>query len=174
MNIYYVYAYLREDSTPYYIGKGKNDRAWSKSGHASRGIYLPKDPGGIILLAENLTNQEALDLEAELIKYYGRKDIGTGILHNKTDGGPNPVLYGTQNGMTGKHHTPETLYKISKAKKGRKHNKKNINTRLCLCCGQLKNTRGFDTHFKHCIAKCPAVAQIGFNSRTTINNNTPL
>ena len=123
MTIYYVYAYLREDSTPYYIGKGKGYRAWDKHGHVKRGIHLPPDRARIILLQEGLTNEQSMDLETELIKQLGRKDLGTGILHNKTDGGVSPVLYGNSNGMTGKKHSEETLAAISSSLKGRKHTK---------------------------------------------------
>ena len=80
---YYVYVYLREsDDTPYYIGKGKNRRMFEK-----HGVSVPKDHTKIIVLQENCTNEEAVDLEKSYISLYGRKDIGTGILHNQTDGG---------------------------------------------------------------------------------------
>jgi len=131
MTIYYVYAYLREDQSPYYIGKGKGYRAWDKSGHVKRGIQLPPDRSRIIILQESLTNEQAMDLETELIKHYGRKDLGTGILHNKTDGGVNPILYGEANGMTGKKHSEETLSAISNSLKGRKHTKS-----ICVLCAK--------------------------------------
>ena len=83
-NRFYTYAYLREDRTPYYIGKGQGNRAYKRK----RGeIYPPRDKSRVILLKQNITEQEAFKHEIYMIAVFGRKDLGTGILHNRTDGG---------------------------------------------------------------------------------------
>lgn len=81
--IYYVYVYLREDDTPYYVGKGKGNRIHDKR----HNVTVPKDENRRKILCENLTEKEALSLETSLISQYGRKDLGTGILRNMTNGG---------------------------------------------------------------------------------------
>lgn len=104
MNNFYVYAYLRHDETPYYIGKGKNTRAFDTD-HC---IYVPKSDK-IKFIYSNLTENTAFALEIFWIKVFGRKDLGTGILRNQTDGGDgasNPSL--------------STREKLSNALKGRK------------------------------------------------------
>jgi hypothetical protein len=83
-NIYYTYAYLREDGTPYYIGKGKEKRAFVKHG---RGRIAVPPKGRILFLKRNLTEAEAFKHEVYMIAVFGRKDLGTGILRNFTDGG---------------------------------------------------------------------------------------
>jgi len=111
---YYTYAYLREDNTPYYIGKGKGNRIHSKSNR----IFNPPPKERRIFLKKNLTEKEAFKHEIYMIALFGRKDLGTGILHNKSNGG---IGGGA---MSGKFHSEETKIKIGNANRGKIHSQK--------------------------------------------------
>jgi len=79
--MYYVYLWLREDRTPYYVGKGKGYRAFSK--HII-GCPPPKDR--VIIVKEFEDEDESYLFEEWLIQVYGRKCEG-GILLNTSIGG---------------------------------------------------------------------------------------
>ena len=109
--MYYIYSYLREDLSPYYIGKGKDQRAYSKGRNEVR---PPRDKSRVQIIKTNLTEQEAFELEKLYILMFGRIDNETGILRNRTDGGDGP---------SGRVDSEETRRKKSIALTGRKVSK---------------------------------------------------
>ena len=122
MNNYYTYAYLREDGTPYYIGKGSGRRIYNPGTHYSG--LPPKERR--IYLKQNLTEEEAFRHEKYMISIFGRKDLGTGILRNLTDGGEGKSGWTMsektkekiRKSNTGQTRSDETRRKISKSNKG--------------------------------------------------------
>jgi hypothetical protein len=89
MTQFYTYMWLREDGTPYYIGKGKGRRAFINVGHT---VKRPVDKARILVQYWD-SEEAAFELEKWYISLFGRKDIGTGILRNMTNGGDGPSGY---------------------------------------------------------------------------------
>lgn len=117
------YTYTLKDSTdnlPFYVGKGSNTRMYQHKEEALREGYQKRsvhckilsilNKGGEILYekVEQPNEEIAFDLEIELIKKYGRKDNGTGILCNLTDGGE------------GQNRSRESVAKVAAWHTGRK------------------------------------------------------
>ena len=106
--IFYTYMYLREDGTPYYIGKGARNRAF----RPHRTGVPPKDR---ILIEPHTSEADALESEKFLIAYYGREDLRTGCLLNLTNGGEEPPV----GRATGKR-SAESKQRMRLAKLGKK------------------------------------------------------
>ena len=86
---FYTYTYLRLDGSPYYVGKGANGRAFAHTiGHRPPDIKRIR----IQYWADEAT---AFAYERYLIDFWGRKDLGTGILRNLTNGGTGGAPTGT-------------------------------------------------------------------------------
>src|ERR1700677_3166210 len=99
-----TYLYLREDGTPYYVGKFSDKRRSFSKQHS---VHVPPNESNI-LLQSFPSESDAFAAEMFLIAYYGRKDLNTGILLNRTDGGPGIVNPG-----------PDTRKKMGASRKGK-------------------------------------------------------
>lgn len=106
---FYAYLWLREDRTPYYAGKGCGNRAFIKGvGHRQD---PPKDRSRILLFPR-ASEVAAFELERAWIRFFGRKDLGTGCLRNMSDGGE---------GTSGYRHTLVAKQNMSRHRIGRKN-----------------------------------------------------
>lgn len=105
--MFYTYLWLRYDGSPYYVGKGKGHRAFYSDGHTVR---RPKDDARI-LIQYHESEADAITAEIFLIVFYGRLDLGTGCLRNRTDGG---------DGISGYKFDSETVARVTNKLKGRK------------------------------------------------------
>jgi hypothetical protein len=154
----YVYRHIRLDiNQPFYIGIGSDELYERSISHKSRNKHwmhiVNKIDYRIEILLDDLTWDEACEKEREFISLYGRRDLGTGLLVNMTDGGEgltNPSIelrqhMSTRNkgrtawnkGLIGFKHSDETIEKMRKKRpvtseklKGRKQSIEVIQNRV--------------------------------------------
>ncbi len=127
---YYVYAhYVPGSNVPFYIGVGTKVRAYNTT---KRSVlwkrYVAKYGLDVKILTDNLSKDEAMSMEKQLIKEHGRLNNNTGVLVNLTDGGEG--TYGVvrsvetrrklSEAQKNKHHTEETKQKLREINLGKK------------------------------------------------------
>ena len=102
---FYVYQYVTESGSPYYIGKGSGRRMHKPH---TKTVVPPIERR--IIVKDGLTNDEAKQLEGQLITQYGRK-IDGGILDN--------IKINQWACAVGWKHSNEAKKKISESNKGK-------------------------------------------------------
>jgi len=112
MGSYYVYALKDPTSNParaFYIGKGTGTRAYDhlvKPSETSKGLRIREilESGSNVLvtmLAEDLTEQQAIRLEAELISAFGTEATGGQLTNSVVPSGAFVQVRGALNVPTG-------------------------------------------------------------------------
>jgi hypothetical protein len=125
--VYYIYLHITNNGVVFYVGKGTDEGnlIFERSKHTNRTNFWKNvaKKGYTIEIVEFFDNEkDAFNKEKELIKKYGRRDLGTGTLVNLTDGGE---------GM--ENPSPETRKKLSESQTGEKNHKYNRPTPQDVC-----------------------------------------
>ena len=121
---FYTYLHSTLESKPFYVGKGRKERAWVKSQRSDYWNRVVEKHGLVIQIVQFWdTEQEAHDHEVQLIAQYRSEGCQ---LVNFTDGGE---------GISGWKHTPEALAKLSVLKKGHKQSAETIAARVAHLTG---------------------------------------
>lgn len=119
-NNYYIYFHINPlKNQVFYVGKGSGKRAWIKSNRSDYWKRYVKKYGYIVDITDSgLSEEEAFAKEKFYINFFGRKDLGKGVLINLTDGGE---------GQSGNVFDIDTRLKISKKLTGNSNGSYNGN-----------------------------------------------
>lgn len=162
---FYVYALLRENGTPFYIGKGSGQRWLSHEMDARRGmrgykyaiIRRMQARGAEVVkikIHEGLTEAVAHEYEVALIRAIGRGRFGP--LANLTDGGEgvSGLQFTAEHrqklavASRGRKHTPEAKAKVSAANVGKVRGPRPLETRLKIAAANLGKVLSPETRLK--------------------------
>jgi hypothetical protein len=144
LKIYVVYFHKDDSGKVYYVGVGTTKRPYTKDGrsgfwHRHTKKHCASGKPQIQIVYENQDWLSACEHEKFWISAYGRRNNGTGVLVNLTDGGEGVtgMIHSEESrlknslskkGKPGRSysHTDESKLKMSVAKKGRKQNPESI------------------------------------------------
>lgn len=131
-----VYQHIREDKEEvFYIGISNNKvRPYSKSRNKIWKNITNKTSYRVEIIYNDISWDEALSIEVQLISKYGRIDIGTGILSNMTDGGDG--THGLIGFWTGKKQSQDTINKRVASSIGQKRPKQSQSMKGLLIGGK--------------------------------------
>lgn len=129
LNNFYVYRHIRSDTNiPFYVGKGKDNRAYSTKNRNKYWHHIINSTKyEVEIILENLTEMQAFSKEKEFIKLY--KTLGYCVA-NFTDGGE---------GISGFKPSLESIKKSALSRTGLKQNPETIAKRVQKLKGKFRS-----------------------------------
>lgn len=128
---YYIYAHVRLDNfTPFYIGKGKGDRAYDLGRNKHHDSIAEKCGYAVVIVKDGLTEKEAFELERDIIEDlvfnegYGIDVKGCNKYNHKKDNYLTNQTWGGE-GASGYNPSEEVRKKYSERSKRFWSNKEN-------------------------------------------------